>query len=182
MTKHEEQQLINKILSGNEKSLFTFYKYYSPKILSYLKRRTPTYEDAQELLQDTLLSSLDALRDFTFKSTLSTFLHAIAKHKLIDFLRKKRLKKILLSQAPQLEAMLVSLSSPESMYEKQEHKQLINKALNRLKPIYRKIIHLKYMEDKSVAQITHELNLTFKSAESLLFRARKAFARSLNKY
>lgn len=175
----EEQLLVKRILKGDEKTLFSFYRNFAPKLLSFIKRKTNYPEDAEEILQDVLLSSLDSLRDFTFKSSLSTFLHAIAKNKIVDFYRKKRLKKILFSQIPQLEALFSTFLGPEDDLEQKQARINFEKALKSLSPKYQKILTLKYFDGKSVAQITREFKVSFKSAESMLFRARQAFAKAL---
>lgn len=179
LTKNQDHLLVKGILSGNEKSLLTFYRYFSPKLLAFIKRRTQIAEDAEEILQDVLLSSLDSLRDFTFKSSLSTFLHAIAKNKIIDFYRKRKIKKVLFSQVPKLESLLTTLLGPEEVFEEKQLRIRISQALKKLSPKYQKIITLKYFDDLSVREITQELQISFKSAESMLFRARKAFAKAL---
>lgn len=179
LTKNQDRLLVKGILAGNEKSLLTFYRYFSPKLLSFIKRQTPSTEDAEEILQDVLLSSLDSLRDFTFKSSLSTFLHAISKNKIIDFYRKKRIKKILFSQVPQLESLLSTILGPEEIFEEKQLRLKIEKALRNLSPKYRKILTLKYFDGLSVLEITKELQVSFKSAESMLFRARRAFAKEI---
>lgn len=179
LTKNQDRLLVKGILSGNEKSLLTFYRYFSPKLLSFIKRQTPTDEDAEEILQDVLLSSLDSLRDFTFRSSLSTFLYAIAKNKIVDFYRKKKIKKIFFSHIPQLEFLLTSLLGPEEVFDQKQLGIKIEKALKNLSPKYRKILTLKYFDGLSVLEITKKLRVSFKSAESMLFRARRAFAREL---
>lgn len=179
LLKNQERKLVKKILSGDERALYSYYRTFSPKLLVFIKRKTNLPEDAEEILQDTLLSSLDALRDFTFRSSLNTFLHAIAKNKTVDFYRKKRLKKILFSQVPQLEAFLSTFLGPEDVLEKKQDRLSFEKALRSLSPKYQKILTLKYFDGKTVRQITKEFRVSFKSAESMLFRARKAFANAL---
>lgn len=179
LLKNQEQETVQKILTGNERALYTYYRTFSPKLLAFIKKKTSSKEDAEEILQDTLLSSLDALRDFTFKCSLSTFLHAIAKNKIIDFYRKRKLKKILFSQVPRLEAFLSTFLGPEDDLEKKQTRLSFEKALKSLSPKYQKILTLKYFEGKTVRQITKEFRVSFKSAESMLFRARSAFAKAL---
>lgn len=179
LKKTEEKEIIAGILKGNEKALFRFYKLFSPRLLSFIKNKTKYPEDAEEILQDTLLSSLDSLRDFTYKCSLSTFLHAIAKNKIIDFYRKKKLKKILFSQIPQLESLFTNLLGPEEVFTRKQAKLNFDKAFSSLSPKYRKFITLKYFDNKSVKEITKEMQVSFKSAESGLFRARRAFAKAL---
>lgn len=86
----DEKELILGILQGDEKFLRIFYHLYTPRLFTFIKNRTATIEDAEEILQDSLLSSIDALRDFSYKSKLSTFLFSIAKNKVIDYYRKKK--------------------------------------------------------------------------------------------
>ncbi|MEK7074003.1 MAG: sigma-70 region 4 domain-containing protein, partial [Patescibacteria group bacterium] len=45
----------------------------------------------------------------------------------------------------------------------------------RMMPDYRQVLVLKYLERASVSEIADKLSITFKSAESRLFRARRAF-------
>jgi RNA polymerase sigma-70 factor (ECF subfamily) len=51
------------------------------------------------LTQDTFVDFLEALRDFRYQSSLKTFIFSIAKNKNIDWLRKKKIKKIIFSYA-----------------------------------------------------------------------------------
>lgn len=178
LKKDQEYFLIKGILAGNEKSLLVFYRYFAPRLFFFIKRQTLSTEDAEEILQDVLLSSIDSLRDFTFKSSLSTFLHAIAKHKIIDYYRRRKIKKVLFSQLPQLEQFLTTVLGPEELFEEDQLRTKIDKVLKKLKPKYRRILILKYLEGFSVLEITKKLEISFKSAESMLFRARRAFAKA----
>ena len=54
-------------------------------------------------------------------------------------------------------------------------KEKIRNVLGTLVPRYREVLVLKYLEDLSVEDIAKKLTISFKSAESQLFRARKAF-------
>ncbi|MBI2029282.1 RNA polymerase sigma factor [Candidatus Gottesmanbacteria bacterium] len=173
----DEKELILGILQGDEKFLRIFYHLYTPRLFTFIKNRTATIEDAEEILQDSLLSSIDALRDFSYKSKLSTFLFSIAKNKVIDYYRKKKIKKIFFSQSPRLESLLITLLGPEEILANKQKKIDIDRVFSLLPVSYRRIITLKYVDDKSIIEITKELKLSFKSAESMLFRARKAFVK-----
>lgn len=177
ITKNQDKAIVLGILKGDEKSLLKYYQLYSKRLLNFIKRKTNSLEDAEEILQNTLLSSLDALRDFTYRSSLSTFLHSIAKNKTIDFYRKKRIKKILFSQIPAIENIITDFIGPEQVYEKKLLTEKFDSAYYKISPKYRRILTLKYFDGKSIKEITTELKISFKSAESMLFRARRAFAK-----
>ncbi len=175
MKKLTDAEIVSGILHGREKSLRYFYRLYSAKLLKFISRKTQSHQDAEEILQDVLLSSLEAMRDFTFRSSLSTFIHSIAKHKIVDYYRKKKIVKIFLSQSPKLEAIISTLTGPEELYQQKELKDKIRSTLIKLTPVYRRILTMKYFEQKSVREIKEELKVSFKSAESMLFRARRSF-------
>lgn len=76
---------------------------------------------------------------------------------------------------PQLEALISPLLSPEEELDVTLAREKIHAVLARLMPRYRQILILKYIEGHSVEEIAKKFALTFKSVESQLFRARKAF-------
>jgi RNA polymerase sigma-70 factor (ECF subfamily) len=176
--KHEplpDAQMIAKILLRDRRTLLLFYRRYSPKLSRFIAGKVGNPADAEEILQDTLYAFLDAIRDFQGKSNVQTFLFSICQHKVIDYYRKKKLKHAVFSQMPQLEAIVSQLSGPEEQLDAVLVKEKIHAVLSRLLPRYRQILLLKYLDGLSVEEIAKHLTLSFKSVESQLFRARKAF-------
>lgn len=170
-----DEGTIRELLSGNRRTLHVFYQTYAPKLLRLIQAKIDNPGDAEEVLQDTLFAFLEALRDFQGKSSIQTFLYSIANHKIIDFYRRKKMKHIVFSRIPQLEAFISPLLDPEEEFDETMLRQKINDALGKLLPHYRRILLLKYGDNLSVVEIARKLAITFKSAESQIFRARKAF-------
>ena len=170
-----EKQLVSHILSGNEIALRMFYKTHSPKLVGFVRLGISNEKDVEEIVQDTFMATIEALRDFTFKCTLSTFLCSIAKRKVVDHYRKKKLKRVLFSQFPQIESLLSILTTPEEKLDEKLLVEKIEQTFNKLAPRYKRILKLKYVEGFSVDEIARDLSVSFKSVESMLFRARKAF-------
>jgi len=171
-----DQEIITKILSRDRRTLSLFYRRYAPKLSRFIAGKVANPADAEEVLQDTLYAFLDAIRDFQGKSSIQTFLFSICQHKVIDYYRKKKLKHAVFSQMPQLEAIISPIISPEEELDATLVKEKIHAVLGRLLPRHRQILMLKYLDGLSVAEIARHLTMTFKSVESQLFRARKAFA------
>ncbi len=171
----DEKQLVAAILGGKETALRKFYRYYSSRMLTFIRRKIDNENDAEEILQDTLLATLEGLRDFSFRSSLLTFICAIAMHKIIDFYRKKKLKNIVFSKIKDIEPLVSTLVGPENALDEELVKQKIKVVFGTLTPTYRLILELKYIQGYTVTEIAEKLSISFKSAESQLFRARKAF-------
>jgi RNA polymerase sigma-70 factor (ECF subfamily) len=171
----DDATLIDQILHKNKRALASFYHGYAPKLKLYIGRKVNASQDIDEILQDTLFSFLESLRDYQGKSSIKTFLYAICNHKIIDFYRRKKITSLVFSKVPHLEHLVSPLLGPEQEMDAVIVKEKIHKVFTRLVPTYRKILVLKYLEDVSVGDIAHKLSISFKSAESRLFRARKAF-------
>lgn len=170
-----DEDVIDKILHRDKRALFMFYRRYAPKLARFIKLRVENDHDAEELLQDTLFAFLEAIRDFHGSSRLETFLFSICKHKIVDFYRKKKIKHFVFSQLPRLESLVSPLITPEAAFDEGALRDKIHAVFSSLTPVYRRILTLRYLENFSVAEIARMRLRSCKSAESQLFRARKAF-------
>jgi RNA polymerase sigma-70 factor (ECF subfamily) len=166
---------IKRILAGDSKAVVQFYKFYSPKILSYLTKKLPHLEDAQEITNDVFLEAIDSLSMLRKEQSALSWLYRIAHNKMVDFYRKKKIKSILLSNMPFLEIVESEINQPEFQFEKNKIRDGIETALHNISEKYRRILKLHYEERIPIKGIAIILNLSFKATESLLFRARQSF-------
>jgi len=171
----EDGELVGKIIARDRRAVATFYRTYAPKLRRFIATKINDSRDGEEILQDTLFGFLESLRDFAGRSNLQTFLFSICSHKVIDFYRRKKIKHVVFSRVPQLEAIISPLLTPEDELDATLLKEKVSHVLLRLLPNYRRVLILKYFDHMSVEEIAQQLSITFKSAESQLFRARRAF-------
>ena len=172
---HNDRELVAQMLSRDRKALSVFYHRYTPKLSGFIASRVDNPADAEEILQDTLFAFLEAIRDFQGNSSLKTFLFSICHHKIIDFYRRRKLKQVVFSQTPNLEALVSPILNPEEELDVTVMKEKIHRVFGKMLPQYRRLLVSKYEENLSVAEIAHKFALSMKGAESQLFRARKAF-------
>ncbi len=167
--------ILDRILQGDSDAVVAFYKINSPKLLSFLRRKLPCKEDAEEVLNDIFFAAIDELHLFQEKSSVTTWLFKIAHNKVADFYRKRKIKSVLLSQAPFLEIIAAEIQQPEFQFEKDKIRDKIEKAFLEISLQYQKILHLHYEDKIPVKELAPIFNLSFKATESLLFRARRRF-------
>ncbi len=168
-------RILDRILQGDSNAVVEFYKIYSPRLLKHLRNKLPRKEDAEEVLNDIFFAAIDELHLFREKSNINTWLFGIARNKIADFYRKRKIKSVLLSQVPFLEIIANEISQPEFQFEKNKIRDRIEKAFSSLSLQYQKILHLHYEERIPVKELAVIFNLSFKATESMLFRARKCF-------
>ncbi len=171
----DDATLIKRLFARDRRSVYAFYHEYAPQLRRYIHGRVSHEQDAEEILQDTLFAFLEGLRDFQGKSSIRTYLYSISQHKIIDYYRRKKLKHLVFSQEPQLEMLVSPLVGPEAALDEALVKEKIHKVLASIAPVYRQVLVLKYLEHVPVEEIARKLSISFKSAESRLFRAWKNF-------
>lgn len=167
--------ILDRMLQGDADAVVEFYKTYSHKLMRYLRKKLPNKEDAEEVLNDIFFEVIDELPFFREKCSINTWLFKIARNKVADFYRKKKIKSLLLSQVPFLEILANEIEQPEFQFEKDKIRDRIEKAMRGISSNYRKILTLHYEEKISVKELAVIFNLSFKATESLLFRARRSF-------
>ena len=150
-------------------------KKYQKSIAGFVRKKISDEGVVEELTQDILLAAYNAIPDFNGKCSEFSFICGIAKHKIIDYYRKKKLKTILFSVNPKFEEIAEDALTPERDVLKEELKSEIKKTIKELRADYSKILRLKYVEDLRSSQIAQMMKLSVKAVESRLIRARKQF-------
>ena len=155
--------------------------FFDQKIIAQLKKfifsRINSPEDAEEILQETLVAAVESLPTYGGKAAFSTWVCGIAHHEMADFYRKKKIKTFLFSHLPWLENLASQALGPEQQVLEKEFSRKVKHTLANLNEGYQEILRLKYYQGLTVVQIAKRLNETVKAVESRLFRARSAFAK-----
>lgn len=152
-----------------------FYQKYYRSVRAFVSKRIDDEGTAEEITDDVLLAAYDSLSNFNQKCSEFSFICSIAKHKIIDYYRKKKLKTVLFSTNPMFEEVADKALSPERDVLKNELKKEIEATLSELKEGYGKLLRLKYIEGWKIKAIATRSELSIKAVESRLVRAKKQF-------
>jgi len=171
----EEKKIVEKIINKDEAEFFRFYKRNYFLVFNFINSKIKEKSRAEELTQDVFFDFIESLRDFHFQCSLKTFLLTIAKNKVIDEIRKKKIKIILFSRLPSFIVEGLKVVFIEEELTKKELRNKIEEVFKKLPKDYQLVLRLKYVENKKVSFIAKKFKIKFKAAESLLFRARRAF-------
>lgn len=164
-----EKQIVAGLSQGNKSILAEFYQQTYPKLFAYISSRIDNPKDAEEIIQDTYLSFVDSFPLYRSQSSLYTFLVSIAKHEIADFWRRAYAKKAILT-VPYMDQLYT-----EPLYSSAHLGQTIISAYQKLLPQEVQILKLKYEQGFDLQAIADKLKISFKAAESRLFRARQSF-------
>jgi RNA polymerase sigma-70 factor (ECF subfamily) len=171
---------IQKIKQGDERSLMCLYKKYHSPLFQFINRQIRDVAVSEELVQDVFLGVVDGIREGRDIQSFSAYIYTIARYKTIDFMRRKKIKKVLISALPEhIVNGCATLLFNERM-EKEEIKDVLDRVFKHLPHEYALIIRLKYIDGYTVKKIAAQLAVSFKAAESMLFRARGEFSKLYN--
>jgi RNA polymerase sigma-70 factor, ECF subfamily len=95
MPDNSDFELVRKFLDGDESSFNRLINKYQQKIYWHARRMTGSHLDADEVVQEVLLVLYNKLKDFRFKSSLYTWIYRITSTRSINYLNKRKIKKIL---------------------------------------------------------------------------------------
>jgi RNA polymerase sigma-70 factor (ECF subfamily) len=152
-----------------------FYKKYYFGVKKFVSQKIDDEGVAEELTNDIMMAAMMCRSNFNGKCNEFSWICSIAKHKIIDYYRKKKLKTILFSVSPDFEEIADKALTPERDVLKNELKEEIKKTFKEIGKGYKDVLRLKYIEGMKINEIAKNLELTIKAVESKLIRAKKKF-------
>jgi RNA polymerase sigma-70 factor (ECF subfamily) len=166
-----ETDLVARLKAGEEAAAHEFFDRHAARIRRFIANSLGAgVADADDVMQETFIALADALPFFRGDSSLFTFACAIAHRKVLSLIRTNARRARLMRSAP-----ITEPATPRDSGATDE----FNHALAELRPEYREVLILKYVEETSVSEIARILRLGEHAVESRLARARKALRKGL---
>ena len=79
-----------RFIEGDQSAFDELMDAYRDRLIFFVKGYVGSAEEAQDIAMDTFVEILVHPGRFRFKSSFKTYIYSVARHKAIDFLRKKR--------------------------------------------------------------------------------------------
>lgn len=152
-----------------------FYNKYYLGVRKFVSQKIDDDGVVEEITNDTMMGAIMCRSNFDGKCAEFSWVCSIAKHKIIDYYRKKKIRTILFSVSPGFEEIVDQALSPERDVLKNELKTEIKKTFKELGSSYKDILKLKYIEGMKVEEMAKKLKMTIKAVESKLIRAKRKF-------
>ena len=152
-----------------------YWEKYYRSVKGFVRRKIEDEGVVEELTNDILMAAYGAKKNFRGESEEFSWICGIAKHKVVDYYRKKKIKTILFSVNPAFEEIADKSLMPERDVLKEELKNEIRKTFRELSAGYGKILRLKYLEGYKTKTIAKILKTTVKAIESRLRRSKFQF-------
>jgi RNA polymerase sigma-70 factor, ECF subfamily len=161
-----------------QQELNEWFNQYGESILTYILLMVRDYQQAEDLTQETFLKAYRRQQQFEGKSSVKTWLFAIAHNVTKDYFRKKNPLKHYLGLTME-EKDCKPL--PEQIVEMNFESEQLYRAIQQLKTSYRHVIILRKLKEFSTAETAIVLNWSESKVKMTLKRALVELKKVLSK-
>ena len=184
----DEAPLVAKARAGDAQAFTDLVNQYERKIYRLAKHITQNDEDAEDVLQETFLKAYEHLDTFQGNSKFYTWIVRIAVNESLMKLRKRKGDRTVPLDEPvdtgeEMVAREIAVweDNPEQRYSREEIQQILDDAVQSLKPDFRTVFILRDIEELSTEETAETLGISIPAVKSRLLRARLALREKLTR-
>jgi len=177
--KSEEAALIERVQAGDEIAFRDLVERYQAKVFSIIYGILRNRNDAEDIAQQVFTKVYFSIPKFDFRSSLLTWIYKITVNECYDYLRKRRVRK-LVYESDFTEEDVRTMDNAEQSVEKARpvdttlaQRDLIMKLLDKLSEDDRTLLLLKEVEGHSVEELSEMTGMNQNTIKVKLFRARQ---------
>lgn len=186
LTDLTDEELIKEFQINNTLDAFEILvKRYKDPLMNFVYRFVGDKDVCTDIVQDTMIKfylNKDSYREFAkFSTWIYTIAGNLAKNEL-----KRRKRRVILSitnnddeRTPQIEDK--SFLAPDRATDSEIKNEMIQKALLRVKPVYREVVILRDIQEFSYEEIAEITNLSIGTVKSRINRGRNQLQKFLKK-
>ena len=172
----EDSSIVQLYWERSEAAIYETDKKYGRYCLSIADNILPSWEDAQECVNDTYLAAWEAIPPHK-PGVLSTFLGKLTRRISIDRWRnltaQKRGGSTVTLALEELEACIPAQSDPAVQVEAKELAETVNRFLAKLPHQERRVFLARYFHMSSIQKIAEKYGFSDSKVKSMLHRTRK---------
>lgn len=176
----EDEALLKRISQGDQQAFKQLYLHYQPRLVKYCARvLRDDLAQAADLVDEAMFDVWRSAGSFAGKSKPSTWIHSIARNKVISWLRKT--SEITLEDESLLDTLVDTAATPHEKLAMDDIKQHLLRMMDQLSDEHREILRLAYFDDLSIKEAADVLGISENTVKTRMFYARKRMAQLLDK-
>ena len=167
-----DEVLIRRIAGGDQLAMQTLFARHRVALYRWLLRLAHDEVLAEDLLSDVFLDVWRQAAKFEARSSVSTWLLAIARYKALSA-RRRRIDAELDEEVP---VIIADPANNPELVQKKNQAELVLHSLARLSPEHGEVIDLVYYHGKSVREVAEIVGVAAATVKTRMFCARKKLA------
>jgi RNA polymerase sigma-70 factor, ECF subfamily len=173
-----DEILVEEIAAGSKPAMQTLFARHRTYVYRWLLRFVSSETLAEDLLSEVFLDVWRQAARFQRRSSVSTWLLSIARHKALSA-RRRRTEGAELDE--KIEATVADPADDQEVaLQEKTRDELVRRALTRLSREHREVIDLVYYHEKSVDEVAQILGVPPGTVKTRMFYARKKLAEFVN--
>jgi len=167
-------RLVERAKQGDDEAFTDLYDAFSKSVYYFALRLTKNEEDANDVVQDTMLALYQSLHSIEHTVTIAAFIKKIALHQCTRLLRKRK-ETVCESQLDYNSHLFEELDAefiPEKYVDLKERQEYIVNLVDSLSEPLREVVMLFYYHHHSIAHISKLLKINESTIRTRLTRAR----------
>ena len=175
----EEAALVRRVQARDELAFRELVERHQSKVFSIIYGILRNHNDAEDIAQQVFAKVYFSIRNFDFRSSLLTWIYKITVNECYDYLRKKRVRKLVYESdfsqedAQRMEASEPAVDQSVAADTSLAQRDLVAKLLEKVSPEDRNLILLKEVEGHSVEELAAMTGLNENTIKVKLFRTRQ---------
>jgi RNA polymerase sigma-70 factor, ECF subfamily len=175
----EEAALVRRVQAQDEMAFREIVDRYQAKVFSIIYGILRNRNDAEDIAQQVFAKIYFSIKNFDFRSSLLTWIYKITVNECYDYLRKKRVRKLVYeSEFSAEDSLRLENAEPASdqkvsIDQQFAQQDLIVKLLSKVSEEDRSLILLKEVEGHSVEELSAMTGMNENTIKVKLFRARQ---------
>ncbi|MCL2517028.1 MAG: sigma-70 family RNA polymerase sigma factor [Oscillospiraceae bacterium] len=171
------EELYNRYITGNNEAFEKIVEMYKDELYYFIYGMVHDYHESKQLMIEAF-AQLAVSNKFARKSSLKTYLFAIAKNLAIRYVKMRKNKEYIPYEEI-TDVLMDEGDTVESLIEREDDRRYVQEAMRSLKEEYYTVLHLLYFEDMSYIQAGKAMNRSVKQITDLAYRAKLALKKKL---
>lgn len=188
-TYSSEALLVQSLQMGNEDAFQILVQQYHESMLRIAAAIVHEMSAAEDVVQETWLAVIKAIRNFEGRSTIKTWLFSIVMNRARSYVKREQrrtshVKISLDSQEGTVSEFVMPHQEayPETIAETHEFQHVISQTIDHLPQNQRNVVRLRDLHGLSAAEVSQQLGISDVNQRVLLHRARKQMRTKLTDY
>jgi RNA polymerase sigma-70 factor (ECF subfamily) len=180
----DEAALVRRIQAHDELAFREIVERYQAKVFSIIYGILRNRNDAEDIAQQVFAKIYFSIKNFDFRSSLLTWIYKITVNECYDYLRKKRVRKLVYESdfsnedSARVETSGSATDQKPAVDQRLAQRDLILKLLKKISVEDRSLILLKEVEGHSVEELSQMTGMNENTIKVKLFRARQKLVKA----
>lgn len=180
----QEGALVRRAQSGDDAAFREIVERYQSKVFSIIHGIVRQRNDVEDIAQQVFAKVYFSIKNFDFRSSLITWIYKITVNECFDYLRKKKVRKLVYEsdlsedEVRRVENTEPSVDRQPRADENLARRDYVNKLMTRVSEEERMLLMMKEVEGHSVEELAEMTGMNENTIKVKLFRARQKLVKA----